>query len=312
MTRSFRALLTAGMIALASCSASAVAATIAAAFSGSYTVTDLGSPFVVTPHGGLNFLPGDPNHVLLGGNANAVGGAFYKLPLSRDSNCHVNGFLPAFAYGTVGEYNDGGVTFSPDRVLFSTRFPRNELAQTRITSTDEDRVDDLDVHGVVTTSSVTGAVFVPGGFPGEGQLKLTELHGNWYTMPLVADGAGTFTPGTAVFHAALTGEPEAFAYVSGSNAVFGADSVIVAEYLTNNLATYTLDVDGNPVVASRRLFASGLPGPIGLAVDPLTGDVLVSNISGSSIFRISGFVVPVVPEMIFTNGFDDLCAGAHL
>jgi hypothetical protein len=280
-------------------------------FAGSYAATDLGPPPASTPHGGLTFLPGDPNHMLIGAKANTVDGFFAKVALSRDANCHVDGFLiPPTAFGTVGEYNDGGVTFSPERVLFSTRYPRNELAQTRITSTDEDRVDDLDAHGVVTTVSVSGAAFVPGGFAGAGQLKLTEIHGNWYTMPLAADGAGTFTPGTAVFHVTLNNGPEGFAYVSGSNAVFGADSVIVAESYIGRLAVYAVDANGNPVVASRRVFATGLSAPLGIAVDPLTGDLLISDISVASIFRITGFVVPHVPELIFTDGFDDLCAGA--
>jgi hypothetical protein len=287
------------------------AATIDAAFSASFTVTDLGPGPATTPHGGVSFLPGDPNHILLGGNANAVTGFFNKIALSRDANCHVDGFvIPPTAYGTVGEYNDGGVTFGPGHVLFSTRYPRNELAQTRISSSDEDRVDDLDLHGVVTTVSVSGAAFVPGGFAGAGQLKLTEINGNWYTMPLAADGAGTFTPGTAVFHANLTGGTESFAYVSGSNAVFGADSIVIAESNLGVLATYAIDGNGNPVVASRRRFAFGFGATVGVAVDPLTGDLLVSDLSLSSIFRISGFVVPQVPEQIFTDGFDDLCAGA--
>ena len=86
---------------------------------------------------------------------------------------------------------------------------------------------------------------------------------------------------------------------------------IVAESNIGSLATYTLDANGNPVVASRRRFVFGLSAPLGVAVDPLTGDLLISDISVSSIYRISGFVVPHAPEMIFTNGFDDLCAGAQ-
>lgn len=311
MVQRLSALLIEGIVVAALCPADLLAAVVIAdAFSPTYTVTDLGSPSVPVMHGGLTFLPGDPNHILLGSGANTVSGVFYKVPLSRDANCHIDGFLTPAPYGTVGEYNDGGVTFSPNRVLFATRYPRNELAQTRITSNDEDRVDDLDTHGVTTTVSVSGATFVPRGFAGEGQLKLTEIVGNWYTMPLVDDGAGTFTPGTAVFHATLVGGPEGFAYVSGSNAVFGADSVMVAENNVNLLATYTIDGNGNPVVASRRLFATGLPSALGLAVDPLTGDLLVSNLASASILRINGFVVPHAPEDIFTSGFDNLCEGA--
>jgi len=312
MARRCVALLTGGVIAAAvwPSSVEALTITIAPAFSGSYTALDLGSSGTAGPHGGLTFLPGDPNHILLGSNPNAITGVFYKIPLSRDANCHVDGFGLAVAYGTVGEYNDAGVTFGPERVLFSTRYPRNELAQTRISSTNEDRVDDLDGHGVVTEPSVTGAAFVPSGFAGAGQFKLITIDGEWYTLPLVADGAGTFAPGSATFHAALVGGPEGIAYVSGGNAVFGADSVMVAENTAGVLSTYTLDANGNAVVASRRLFASGFPAPEGLAVDPLTGDLLTSDISSSAIIRISGFVVPHAPDMIFTDGFDDLCAGA--
>jgi len=310
MSRRLPSLLLRGIAAIALCPRVVPAASIDAVFSGSYSVTDLGAPPASTPHGGLSFLPGDPNHLLIGAKANAVDGVFYKVAVSRNASCHIDGFvIPPTAYGTVGEYNDGGVTFSPDRVLFSTRYPRNELAQTRITSSDEDRVDDLDLHGVVTTLSVSGAAFVPAGFAGAGQLKLTEIHGNWYTMPLAADGAGTYNLGTAVFQVALSGGPENFAYVSGGNAVFGADSVVVAESSLGSLAAYTVDANGDPVVASRRRFAFGLSEPLGLAVDPLTGDLLLTDIAAASVFRISGFVAPHPPEWIFTDGFDDLCAG---
>jgi len=100
-------ILTLGIGAIVTWSSTVAAAVIAAAFSGSYAVTNLGS---VVGNGGLAFLPGDPNHILLGHDANAVTGVFYKVPVTRDANCHVNGFLPHTTFGTVGEYNDGGVT----------------------------------------------------------------------------------------------------------------------------------------------------------------------------------------------------------
>lgn len=305
-----RASLTWALVAAAWPSAGVCVVTIAPAFSGSYTATDIGGTGTPSPHGGLTFLPGDPNHILIGSNPNAISGVFYKLPVPRNASCHIPDFVSGVVYGTIGEYNDAGVTFGPEHVLFSTRYPRNELAQTRIASADENRIDDLDAHGIVEEPSVTGAAFVPGGFAGAGQFKLISIDGNWYTLPLTPDGTGTFTPGTGSFHATLVGSPEGIAYVGGSNAVFGADSVIVAENFANVLSTYTLDPDGNPVVASRRPFASGLNSPEGLAVDPLTGDLLISSIAGSSIIRISGFVVPRAPEMLFTDGFDDLCQGA--
>ncbi|HEU4417962.1 MAG TPA: hypothetical protein VFT55_03430, partial [Planctomycetota bacterium] len=45
-------------------------------------------------------------------------------------------------------------------------------------------------------------------------------------------------------------------------------------------AAYDVDGNGDPIVATRRVVASACRGVLGLAVDPVSGDVLVSTWRG--------------------------------
>src|ERR1700752_3786713 len=124
-------------------------------FASFYTFSDLGAvPDLPTSYGGLAFLPDDPNTLLIGGQANSASGLLYTIALTRDIDHHITAFACTLTpYGTVGEYNDGGVVFGPGGVLFTAPWPSNELGQTRPGSTDEDRVDALASHGIPGDSS---------------------------------------------------------------------------------------------------------------------------------------------------------------
>lgn len=100
-------------------------------FSADYTATNLGSVPELPPlYGGLTFL--DSNTLLIGGNANTIDGNFYHIDLTRYSGGYITGFSStATAFGSVGEYNDGGIAFGPGGVLFTSRWPVNELGQGR-------------------------------------------------------------------------------------------------------------------------------------------------------------------------------------
>ncbi|SRR5712692_898216 len=58
-------------------------ATIAPAFTGFYTQIDLGSPGLPGQLGGINFLAGDLNTLIVGGDANGSAGAIYTVPVIR-------------------------------------------------------------------------------------------------------------------------------------------------------------------------------------------------------------------------------------
>ncbi len=265
-------------------------------FSADYTVTDLGGvPGLPTSYGGLTFLPGDPDTVLIGGDANQSSGLLYTIGVSRDGDGHIDGFsgtVSPYLGGTIGAYNDGGVVFGPGGVLFTARWPVHELGQTKPGSTAEDRIDDMSVIGVPSSSSISAVNFVPTGFPGAGQMKVvTWSSGDWCTVPFSPDGSGTFSLGTASCPLAITGGPEGFVYVDGDNPGFNnTASMLVSEWSAGNVAAYEIDINGDPIPASRRLFLSDLSGAEGAVLDPLTGDFLFSTFGGGDrIVRVSGF-----------------------
>lgn len=249
-------------------------------------------------YGGLAFLPWDPNTLLIGGSANNANGRLYTIGVERDANSQVTGFLgTATQYGDVGAYNDGGVVFGPDDVLFTARWPVHQLGQTKPGSTAEDRIDSMSDIGVPSTISISAVGFVPAGFDGAGQMKVvTYGGGSWRTVPYSADGNGTFDLGTATGTLSLQGGPEGFVYVLAGNPGFASNSLLVSEYIGNVIAAYEVDANGDPIIATRDVFLSGLTNAEGATIDPLTGDFFFSTFGGGNqVVRVSGFQAPSQP-----------------
>lgn len=270
-------------------------------FAADYTATSFGSvPGLPARYGGLAFL--DHNTLLIGGNANTAAGRLYTIDVARGSGGHITGFSgTAQVFGSVGEYNDGGVVFGPGGVLFTSRWPVNELGQTKPGSTDEDKIVNLAPLG--SAQSHAALNFVPSGFAGAGQMKIVSWSGGqFYTATLAADGSGTFDVTTVVQEDLnpslpgiqnVPGGPEGFVYIDGANAGFGADSMLISEYSANTVGVYELDGNGNPLVATRRDFLTGLSGAEGAAIDPLTGDFLFSTFGGGNqVVAVRGFLAP--------------------
>ncbi|MCW5609864.1 MAG: PEP-CTERM sorting domain-containing protein [Rubrivivax sp.] len=72
--------------------------------------------------------------------------------------------------------------------------------------------------------------------------------------------------------------------------------MLISEYSAGMVGAYQLDAQGNPLVATRRTFLSGLTGAEGAAIDPVTGDFFFSTFGGGDrIVRVSGFTEPPPP-----------------
>lgn len=275
---------------------------IGADFVGNYTATDLGSVAGLPPsYGGIAFKAGDPNTVLLGGAANTASGLYYEAPVIRDGSNNITGFGAISPFGTVGEFNDGGIAYGPAGVLFTAQWNQNKLGQTKPGSVDEDKVIDLTPLGLTTSSSISGLNFVPAGFNGAGNFKVVDWSGgNWYDVVLSPDGGGTFDIVSFTLEANLGGGPEGFVFIDDAgNPGFNVDSLLISEFSSGTIAAYELDANGDPIVATRREFVTGLTGAEGAAIDPLTGDFLFSTFGGGDrIVRVDGFVPPPpgVPE----------------
>jgi hypothetical protein len=274
--------------------APALAQVITPPFDADYTVDLLGSvPGVPSNYGGLTFALDDPNTILIGGAANAASGLLYAIGVERDEENHIVGFVGSATAFAAAPYNDGGVTYGPGDVLFLARWPVNELGQNLPGSFDTSKVIALGQFGV--PSSLSAIQFVPAGFPGAGSFKMvTYSAGNWFDASVVADGNGTWDLANVTFRLQIGGGPEGFVYVpAGSPQFEDFGSMLVAEYAAGRIATYEIDEDGDPILATRRDFLTGLSGAEGAVVDPLTGDFLFSTFGGSNqVVAVRGFGAP--------------------
>lgn len=284
------------------------AQTIQPPYNSVYTLTDLGSvPGVPTRYGGLTFLPSDPNTIIIGGAANGASGQLFSIGVTRGAGNHITGFGGTAAVFADGAYNDGGVVYGPGGVLFLARWPVNELGQTKPGSAITDKIIPLGPFGI--TPSPGAVNFVPSGFPGAGQFKLVSWSdGEWYTVNISPDGTGTYNIDSATQQTTIPGGPEGFIYVPPGSPLFASfDSMLVSEYSANQVTTYTLDAAGNPELASRTVFISGLSGAEGAAIDPLTGDFLFSTFGGGNrVIVVQGFAVPPPPCSLSVTTTQDI------
>ncbi|MFN3243852.1 MAG: hypothetical protein ACE37K_20265 [Planctomycetota bacterium] len=266
------------------------AQTIVAPFDVDYSYTDLGSIAGVPSNlGGVTFLANDPNTLLIGGNANNAAGAIYAVPLTRDAQGHITGFGTPTMFASCPNI-DGGLTYGPGGVLFSTGYSNNTLLQHLPGSTAPDLITDLTPFGV--SSSVGTCQFVPAGWPGAGQFKVASYNAStWYTVDLNVNAAGTYDVGTVSAPLTIGGGPEGILYPPpGSPQLPDFSTVIVSEYGSGALAVYDIDGNGDPIPATRRVMMSGLSGAEGAVADPVTGDMLFSTFGGGNrIIVVTGF-----------------------
>ena len=273
---------------------------VAPGFAGSYTLHDLGAiSDVPTYYGGIAFLAGDPNTLLIGGSANGSSGGIYAVGVTRDAQHHITGFSPTSTVYASAPDIDGGLQYGPGGVLFATGYPNNSLLEYLPGSTSPDKTVDLTALGI--TSSVGSLAFVPAGFPGAGNLVIASYSsGEVYTAAFSPDGSGTYNIGPATLQSTLTGSgPEGIAYIPAGSALFSGPSMLVAEYSSGKISAYQVGANGEPVAASRQDFVQGLTGAEGALIDPLTGDFLFSTYGGSNHFvEVQGFNAPpsTVPE----------------
>jgi len=271
--------------------------TVDSYYAGSYLASTLGSVTNLPPiYGGLTFKYDDPNTIIIGGAATTAEGKLYSVGVVRGAGNHITGFSWSPFFFADGAYNDGGVVYGPDNVLFLARYPENQLGQTKPGSTITDKIIELGPLGV--DPSPGGLNFVPAGFAGAGQLKLVSWSGGeWYTLTYEPDSSGTYNIISASYAVTISGGPEGIFFVPSGSPLFSGPSILVSEYSAGNIAAYQLDANSDPVVATRRNFITGLTGAEGAAIDPLTGDFLFSTFGDfgedNQIIIVQGFKKPL-------------------
>ena len=267
--------------------ANAGAQILSAPYSSNYTVGFNGViSGVAAPNGGLIFKKNDPNTLLIMGAANGSGGTIYSASVTRGAGNHITGFGSAALFATAPN-NDGGIVYAPNGDLLFTAFPTNQIGEIKPGSTAPDKT--VTLSGV--TSSVGTLQYVPAGFSNAGQLKIASYNGgDWFNATLTPDGTGTYDIATSTTGVNTGNGPEGIVYVHGGNPNFVTDSILISEYSANRISSYTADAGGNPVVASRQDFLTGLTGAEGGTVDPTTGDFVFSTFGGGNkVVVIQGF-----------------------
>ncbi len=282
-------------------------AIVAAPFDANYACRSIGAPpGVPDRYGGIAISSSDPDTLIIGGAANSGVGRLYKIGLTRDGGGHVSGFdgeaelygsdsPPEVGAGTpspetaLGFNNDGGVTFGPGGLLFTTVYPSNKLAQTRPGTDTPVKVSDLNALGVA--SSVGAVFFVPPGFPAAGSMKVASYDASrWYSVEFEEDGAGGYDLTSATQNLQFTGGPEGITYVPQGSNSFPRNSILIALYGRGAVITAPLDSNGNPRLDESQDVITGLQGAEGAVIDPKTGDFLFSTFGGgNSLVRVTGF-----------------------
>jgi len=273
---------------------------IQAPYDADYTLTDLGQVSgVPSSYGGIAFLHSDSNTLLIGGDANDSDGKLYAIQVTRDSGGHITGFTGVATVYADAPYNDGGLAYGPGNVLFYTRYSPDpgEIGQIKPGSVITDKVN------VLTASFPGGLNFPPPGYPGEGKLKIADYSGgDWYSADIAPDGSGTFNIVNMVLRVSdFADGPEGFVYVPVGSPQFPNYSILLSDYGSDEVVTYQVDANGDPIAASRTLFVSGLSGAEGAVIDPVTGDFLFSTYGGGDrVIAVQGFTPPVPPPGTLT------------
>jgi len=282
------------LAAIAASAGSASGQNMGPDFAADYVITNLGSvDDVPTSYGGLVFKLGDPSTLLLGGNANSPNAVIMSLSVRRAANGSIVGFDCADPVPfSAAPHIDGGLCYAPNGTLLYTTYSNNSLGQILPGSVAPDRVDNLDAYGVLPSTGTLAVV--PPGFSGAGRLKIASYSfGAWYDATLSPAGGGLWdfdVTNEGFDGIAIGGGPEGIAYVRAGSPGFAADSVLVSLFAAGQIRTYEIDGNGDPIVATGRVFVDGLAGAEGATIDPVTGDFLFSTFGGfNNLIKVSGF-----------------------
>jgi hypothetical protein len=275
----------------------AMGITIAPPFASSYTCVDLGTvASVPSPWGGFAMSVGDTSALLVTGNARTPQGRLYSVPIGRDADCHVAGFLGTSTDIAAAPYNEAGIAFGPAGVLFLAQAVINMMGELKPGSTAPDKTVDMNMFQF--PQSMCGVGFVPTGWPGAGELKLINWPspGYWYNAPLMADGMGTYDVTSIGQGPMLPNGAAGFVFIAAGNPGFTENTVLVSEYDIGAVSAYTLTgTNSDPDPTTRTPFITGLTGAQGGVVDPVSGDFLFSTYSTARIIAIRGFKPPPPP-----------------
>jgi len=284
-------------------------------FAADYELVDLGAvEGVPLPYGGLFTRFQDPDGLYIGGAANTADGALYRIGVNRGIGGAIIGFQPGAAVRVAdAPFIDGGIVPDPGGFISYAQWPANRYSQIDLST--GLLVNDVDLvpFGVAPASSTLQ--FIPAGYPGAGRMPLASwANGEYYDISYTVGAGGiiTINSATQIPGATLPGGPEGIAYVPFGSPAFLDPAMIVAEFSAGNVATYEMDANGDPIIASRRDFITGLTGAEGAWIDVFSGEFLFSTFGKAQdrVILVRGFAVPG-PGALALVGLGGLLAGAR-
>jgi hypothetical protein len=238
-----------------------------------------------TPISGVTF-DSSGAHLYVTCRAAAWNSEVYSYVVTRDpATSRVIGLSAATLYAPT-PYADGGLELHAG-LLWWTKFSWHQVGQFNPVN------GTTHVVNLPPAWQTTGGLtFVPAGYPNAGTLLVSSWsHGDIYSMPLIPTGGGFFDIGPSTLFANIP--------VLGSEGMVFVTSGPLAGHLL--LANYSLSrIDAIPVDATTGLpvggsatptvipLVTGISGPEGLAIDPVTGDLFIGDYSGNKIWRVDG------------------------
>lgn len=257
-------------------------------FNAGYSLRTLASgtvPGLPQRYSGLVFSAGDPDLLILAGAARTAQGGLYGMRVTRNGSGHITGLAGNATLLATAPDIDGGLDYAPGGVLLFTQDPSNGIGQILPGHAAPARIVNLTPLGVA--ASTGGLAIVPPGYPGAGRLKITARNA-WFDASLTPDGAGTFNVVAPTQRVTLIPAAIAPVYLPAGSPLFvNYTSVLMCEYSSGTVAAYDVDAAGDPIVASRRVFAQNLVNVRGGTVDPRTGDLLfATNGAGNEILIV--------------------------
>ncbi len=230
------------------------------------------------------------NLLLSATDASSTNEDLYSVSFMRNASGHIVGLgsainLAALNVEEIGNIVGGGLAFASNGTLLYVTSPLSYLGQY---ANGGSQTTPLTFNG--QNLNLGGIGYVPAGFPGAGQLKLSTIDGSWYDVNL-SSTAGSFYQLSSLTQQSSGVPAYSFVYVPAGNRI-AEDSMIAADGSNLTLQLYGLDANGNPtgtgVVAVN---GNGQTIGYGMARDPKTGDILFTT-SDNQIWALS----QAVPE----------------
>ncbi len=266
---------------------------LAAPFAASLELTVIDAPDgAAGPLGGALVLAENPDVLLFIGAASTPDAVIQAAALLRDPSGAIVGFAgPATTIAAAPGSSSGGAAtsftdFTGDLLTYCAsdagfgQLDVGDSEPTYVQSLAEMFRDGLAAHAVA-----------PCGFPGGERLVFLSdagewRGGGWFVQQGCGSGCVIVFAGRDV-QATIDAGPRALVHVMGDTRGIPENVVFVTDD-DGRVDGYAVDAAGDPIAASQFTLVQNAPGAAGLAVDPLTDDLIVTRGSGDFLV-ITGF-----------------------